>query len=63
MENKSDFFFIYLIKCLKVFKRKENQNPIFFNIKLYNKYYIIYHMSIRHKYVSYEIMYTYTYSI
>jgi len=38
MKNKSDFVFcIYLIKCLKMFKRKENQNRIFFNIKLYNK--------------------------
>jgi len=34
---------------LKDVYKKKNQNPIFFNIKIYNKSYIIYYMCIRCK--------------
>jgi len=36
---------------------KQNQNSIFFNIEIYNKYFIIYHMYIRLK--THKIIYLY----
>ncbi len=39
-----------------VYNRK-NENPIFCNIEIYNKYHVIYHMFIREKYITHKIMY------
>jgi len=40
---------------------KQNQNSIFFNIEIYNKYFIIYHMYIRLK--THKIIYIYSISL